>query len=294
MDEQAALSLIGGLTESAGDDAAVVDDTVLTIDMLHESADFPPGTSRYTAGWRSVGVSLSDVAAMGGAATATVAALGAPDFEDETLEAFVRGAQDVTALVGAAYVGGDLDEHEEFTVATAAIGRTTTPVYRNGASPGEVVCVTGTLGRGAAGVRAMEAGAIGDGNDLFQFTPRVEAGHSLSEDATAMIDSSDGLARSLHQLSAASDVGFAIDGSAIPVTGDLERYLGPGKRALDVAITYGGDFELVCTMPAEAVEEAREALSVPLAVVGRVEEPTSGVELDGEPLADEGYTHGQD
>lgn len=294
MDEQAALSLIGELTDSAGDDAAIVEDTALTIDMLHDSTDFPPGTTRYTAGWRSVGVSLSDVAAMGGEATATVAALGAPDFGDEQLEEFVQGAKDVSTLVDAAYVGGDLDQHAEFTVATAAIGRAPDPVYRDGARPGDIVCVTGTLGRGAAGVRALEAGAIRQGNDLFQFTPRVKAGSALAEYATAMIDSSDGLARSLHQLGAASDVGVSIDGSAVPIAADLGRYLGCSTTELDVAITYGGDFELVCTMPEHQLEAARDILAVPLTAVGTVEESTAGIELDGEPLADEGYTHGDE
>ncbi|MDZ7850088.1 MAG: thiamine-phosphate kinase [Halodesulfurarchaeum sp.] len=292
MDEQGALSLVADFLDGPSDDAAIVDGTVLTIDMLHESADFPPGTSHYTAGWRSVGVSLSDVAAMGAEATATVAAMGVPDFEAEKLEPFLKGARAVSEAVGAGYVGGDLDSHSEFTVATAAIGHTTDPVTRDGASPGDVVCVTGTLGRTAAGIRAFEAGAIDLGNELFQFTPRVAAGRELATAATAMMDSSDGLARSLHQLAAASGVGFAIDGSAVPITDDLDTYLGIGTDPLEEAITYGGDFELVCTLPEERVETVRETLSVPLSVLGTVEPADAGIELDGEPLEDEGYTHG--
>lgn len=291
MDEQDALSLVAGAVPGAGDDAAVIDGAVLTIDMLHERADFPPGISRYTAGWHAVGISLSDVAAMGADADATVAAYGAPSFDDESLAAFVEGAQDVTAAAGGTYVGGDLDHHREFTVATAAVGSTADPITRDGATPGEVVCVTGELGRSAAGVRALEAGAVAAGNDLFQFTPRVAAGRALAEAATAMLDSSDGLARSLHQLAAASDVGFAVDGDAVPVVDALETYLGIGSSLLETALTYGGDFELVCTLPESAVEPAREALDVPLSVVGDVRESAAGITLDGEPLADEGYTH---
>ena len=55
MDERAALGLIGDALPDAGDDCAVVGSTVITTDMLHETTDFPPGTTRYTAGWRSVG-----------------------------------------------------------------------------------------------------------------------------------------------------------------------------------------------------------------------------------------------
>lgn len=294
MDEQAALSVVGGLVEAAGDDAAVVDGTVFTIDMLHETTDFPPGTSTYTAGWRSVGASLSDVAAMGASATATVAAVGLPEFDEDTLAEYLAGARDVSEAVEAQYVGGDLDQHEEFTVATAALGETERPVSRSGAQPGEIVCVTGTLGRGAAGVQAFQAGAIGEANDLFQFTPRIAAGKVLAEHATAMMDVSDGLARSLHQLGAASDVGFALEGEQIPVAAPLERYVGLRKSALEVAIEHGGDFELVWTMPESALDGVREALDVPVSVVGDVQKAEAGIELDGEPLPDRGYTHGAD
>jgi thiamine-monophosphate kinase len=272
----------------------VIDGTVLTIDMLHERADFPPGISRYTAGWHAAGISLSDVAAMGARADATVAAYGAPSFDDEALAAFVEGAQDVTTAVGGTYVGGDLDHHQEFTVATAAVGSTDAPVFRDGATPGEVVCVTGELGRSAAGVRALEAGAVATGNECFQFTPRIAAGRALSGSATAMMDVSDGLARSLHQLAAASDVGFAIEGDAVPVVDSLEPYLGVGSSLLETALTYGGDFELVCTLPEAAVAAVRGELAVPLSVVGRVVAADAGVTLDGEPLANEGYTHAGD
>ncbi|MFB6110072.1 MAG: thiamine-phosphate kinase [Halodesulfurarchaeum sp.] len=294
MDEQAALSVVEGLVEAAGDDAAVVGDTVFTIDMLHETTDFPPGMSPYTAGWRSVGASLSDVAAMGASATATVAAVGLPEFAEGTLSAYLQGAGDVSEAVGAQYVGGDLDRHEEFTVATAALGETATPVGRSGARPGEIVCVTGTVGRGAAGIRAFEAGAIEAANDLFQFTPRVAAGTVLAEHATAMMDASDGLARSLHQLGAAGDVGFAIEGAAIPIAGALERFLGVDESAREVAIEHGGDFELVWTMPESALEPVRTGLEAPVSVLGEVRDPDAGIELDGEALPDRGYTHGSE
>ena len=158
MDERSALTRITEEVPEAGDDAAVVDGLVLTTDMLHESTDFPAGTTRYTAGWRAVAASLSDVAAMGGEAVATVAVYGAPAFDWDELAAFVAGASNVSASVGAEYVGGDLDGHEEFTVASTALGRAETPVWRSGATPGDAVCVTGTLGRSAAALGLFEAG----------------------------------------------------------------------------------------------------------------------------------------
>jgi len=289
MDERAALARIAGTLAAAGDDAAVVDDTVITTDMLHETTDFPGGTTRYTAGWRAVGASLSDVAAMGAAATAAVAVYAVPAFDPAELDAFLRGASDVCETVGAEYVGGDLDTHEEFTVATTALGETDRPVRRSGASPGEKVCVTGTLGRSAAALRHFERGESERANELFRFEPRVRAGETLVDYATAMMDSSDGLARSLHQLAEASACGFDIEEPAVPIDGSVDETTeGPEDRR-EAGLFFGEDFELVCTVPADEVGDAREACPVDLTVIGDVTD--ADVRADGDPLPDKGYTH---
>jgi thiamine-monophosphate kinase len=286
MNERAALDLVGGLVAGAGDDAAVVDGTAFTIDMLHEDTDFPAETTRYTAGWRAVAASLSDVAAMGADATAAVGVYGAPDFDDGELTAFVEGALDVCEGVDAEYVGGDLDGHDEFTVATAAIGAVDDPVLRSGARAGDTLVVTGELGRTAAAMALFDRGDTERANELFRFPPRVPAGRALGEYATAMMDSSDGLARSLHQLAAASDCGFAVEGDAVPIVGELASLV---DDSLDAALTYGEDFELVATLPDDDLQAARDATDVPLSVVGEVTE--AGVTLDGDALADRGWTH---
>ncbi|QCS41269.1 thiamine-phosphate kinase [Natrinema versiforme] len=292
MDERAALRLLSDELAAAGDDAAVVDGLVVTTDMLHDRTDFPDGTSRYTAGWRAVGASLSDVAAMGAPATAAVAAYAAPTFDREELLAFVRGASDVCERVGTEYVGGDLDGHDEFTVSTTAIGRTDDPVPRSGARPGDVICVTGTLGRSAAALRLFDRGAVDRANDLFRFEPRIAAGQGLAPHATAMMDSSDGLARSLHQLAEASDCGFAIESDRVPIDDAVREVADDDDEALELATTFGEDFELVATLPEEALPAAQDATDIPLAAIGSVRDAGDGVTMDGESLADRGYTHG--
>lgn len=289
MDERAALRMLAADLPAAGDDAAVVGDLVITTDMLHEATDFPVGTTRYTAGWRAVGASLSDVAAMGASALAAVAIYGAPSFDREDLQAFLRGVREVCEEVEAEYVGGDLDRHDEFTVATTAIGRTETPVFRQGAQPGDVVCVTGTLGRTAAALALFEQGDTEAANALFRFTPRIQAGRAFSGSATAMIDSSDGLARSLHQLSEASSCGFAVDSQALPVDDALHRVTPDADQALDRAVFFGEDFELIGCVPPSRVEDVAGDSPVDISVIGEVTE--AGVEMDGDPLLDRGYTH---
>jgi thiamine-monophosphate kinase len=258
--------------------------------MLHERTDFPDGTTRYTAGWRAVGASLSDVAAMGADATAAVAVYAAPAFEERELSAFLDGATAVCEAVGAEYVGGDLDGHEEFTVATTALGRTEAPVYRSGAQPGDSVCVTGTFGRSGTALRLFRAGETERANDLFRFEPRVEAGQALGRYATAMMDSSDGLARSLHQLAAASDCGFDVDSTTVPADPAVGAFATTESEVREMALYFGEDFELVFTVPETDLPAAREATDVPVTEVGTVTD--GGLRLDGKPLPDHGYTHG--
>ena len=289
MDERAALALVGSEISAAGDDSAVVDGQVLTTDMLHERTDFPDGTTRYTAGWRAVGASLSDVAAMGADATAAVAVYAAPAFDAEDLRAFLQGARDVCEAVDAEYVGGDLDDHGEFTVATTALGETDAPVLRSGASPGEAVCVTGTLGRTAAALPLFEDD-MGRANDLFRFQPRIAAGEAVAPYATAMMDSSDGLARSLHQLADASDCGFAVTWDAVPVDASVDDVAADVEELRELAVHVGEDFELVFAVPEDRLATVREASPTPIARVGEV--TGSGVQMDGEALPDRGFTHG--
>jgi thiamine-monophosphate kinase len=290
MDEREALALVADAVPNAGDDAAVVGDVVVTTDMLHETTDFPAGTTRYTAGWRAVGASLSDVAAMGARATGAVAVYAAPTFDVEALAAFLDGATAVCEAADATYVGGDLDTHGEFTVATTALGETSDPVGRGGADPGDRVCVTGRLGRSAAALRFFERGDAERGNDLFQFTPRVAAGRALAPHATAMMDSSDGLARSLHQLADASDCGFAVRGTDLPVHPGVEEVARDAADRRELSVFFGEDFELICTVPPAEVDAATAACPVPLHAVGEVTD--DGVSLDGDALPDRGYTHG--
>lgn len=296
MDERAALRQLAATLPHAGDDAAVVDDTAITTDMLHETTDFPAGTTRYTAGWRSIAASLSDLAAVGAQPTAAVAAYADTAFEADALAEFVDGAQAVCETVGADYVGGDLDSHTEFTVATTAIGDANTRVDRAGATPGDRVVVTGAFGRSAAALRYFERGANDDdaidrANDLFQFAPRVDAGRALAPSATAMMDSSDGLARSLHQLAEASDCGFTIDREAVPVADALDEVADDDADRWEAAVHFGEDFELVATVPAAALDDVRAGSPTPLTEIGRVVESEEGVRVDGDPLPDRGYTH---
>jgi len=292
MDEARALAQVARALSSAGDDAAVIEDLAITTDMLHASADFPAGTGSRTAGWRSVGASLSDLAAMGADPICAVAAYAPTEFRAESLAGFLQGAADVCEAVDTRYVGGDLDIHSELTVATTAVGRVETPVYRSGATVGDSVCVTGTLGRSAAAFELFATGEHATANSLYRFLPRVGAGRRVAEAATSMMDSSDGLARSLHQLGSASDVGFQIESDRIPIDESVATVAADEEERLAMATTFGEDFELVATVPPGAVATLADRVDCQFSVVGEVRPSADGIRIDEEPLPNRGWTHG--
>jgi thiamine-monophosphate kinase len=104
-----------------------------------------------------------------------------------------------------------------------------------------------------------------------------------------MMDSSDGLARSLHQLAAASDRGMALEGDTVPVHPAVDDYADGRAERREMARHVGEDFELVATVPPEAVGAVQSASPTRVTVVGEVSE--TGVTVDGEPLPDRGYEH---
>jgi len=281
------LTRIAAEVPRAGDDCAVIPfrgtNLLLTIDVLHRSADFPEGTDPYTMGWRAVAVTLSDIAAMGGRPLGVVLALSAPDLA-EPFEGILRGAKDCVRAAGTELLGGDLDISEELFLISSGLGEAERPVLRSGARPGDRVYLTGPLGRSYLALRSFARGKIREANELFRFIPRVDLGRALSDHATAMIDLSDSLAHSLHILARSSGVGFRVDGERIPLVEGL------GQQHLGEVIYFGEDYELLFTAPPGTLPPG------PWIEIGEVTRGEDGVRLEhrgevGE-LPDRGWEHG--
>lgn len=287
-----------------GDDAAVLPfgetHLVLTTDMLYRGSDLPEGASPWAIGWRAVAVSLSDLAAMGARPLGVVLAVGAPRFERDLMEGLLEGVLACCRSAEAPYIGGDLSTHSELTLVSSALGEAQRPVLRRGARVGDLLCVTGALGRTAAALALFKRGDRERANALFAFPPRLREGRGLAPYATSMIDISDGLARSLHLLKEASGVGFRVRYEAVPTVPEVEE-LAPGEEERREMTLFGGeDFELLFTLPAKHLDRAQE--TVEFRVIGEVVPPSEGVRLEEapsspgspgrvSPLEDRGYEH---
>jgi thiamine-monophosphate kinase len=293
------------------DDCAVLDiggeDYLLvTTDMLHRKTDFMPQMTGWQIGWMSVAVNLSDLASKGAKPLGIVMAMGIPpDAEFDFLEGIARGMDDCASRFGTQIIGGDTDSHDELTMAGTALGlvKKELLIRRNGAKEGDIVCVTGNLGTAGAALLALKTPYLNTGTNkksvneeilkaLFEPVPRIKEGIALAESraVTSMMDISDGLALSLHDLTKASGVGFRVYENKLPVLPYVRRLL-KGEELLDAVVYTGGDFELLFTVAKDKLEKARKAC--PLTVIGEVIGEGVFIEREGrlEELKAKGYEH---
>ncbi|MFH0904120.1 MAG: thiamine-phosphate kinase, partial [Methanobacteriota archaeon] len=262
----------GNIVVGAGEDDCAVLDTgneeflLVTTDMLHRKTDFPLQMTGRQIGWMSVAVNLSDLASKGARPIGVVMAMGIPpDTEVEFIEEVVKGMDECVSKYGAKIIGGDTDAHDELTLVGTALGlvKKERLIRRSGARVGDLVCVTGHIGTAGAALMAIDK-KIPVSQDilkaLFEPMPRIDEGMALagSSSVTSMMDISDGLALSLHDMSRAGGVGFKIYESRLPVLSDVKRLL-KGEELLEVAVFAGGDFELLFTVAPEKLDKARKA-----------------------------------
>ena len=285
-----------GVVLGIGDDAALLEPArgwqVATCDTLVENVHFRRESfSPRDVGWKSLAVSLSDVAAMGGTPRYCLVSLALPpDMSAAWVEGFYAGLHELAERYEVALVGGDTVRAQAVTVSVTVLGEVPVgrALRRAGAHPGERLLVTGTLGKGMAGLWAME-GRCPPREELLQAQrrplPRLEEGRRLaSGGATAADDVSDGLASELRELAEAGRVGFRVFLDRLPLSAAVRRAAAVvGRPAWEPALFGGEDYELLCTAPVPAagrlISEVVGATGTPLTVVGEVLPAGEGIRV---------------
>ena len=285
------------------DDAALLDPTpgrqiVIAKDAIVENVHFLAGDPPDSIGRKLLRQNLSDLAAMGADPSGYLLAIGRrTDLAEDWLAAFVAGLAADQAEFDIHLLGGD-------TVATSGplffsltiLG--TVPagqaLTRAGASAGDLICVSGTLGDGALGLRVL-TGDLSVPADAAAYlgaryrlpTPRLELGCRLRGQASACMDVSDGLLGDLRHILTTSGtpprptLGATIHANRIPLS-EMARGV-PG--ALAAALTGGDDYELLFTLP-DRQRTALDRLPTAVTVIGEITNGSDIVVLGetGEPM----------
>lgn len=309
-----------GVRTGIGDDTAVLAPSsgaalLATTDLLIEDVHFRRAwASPVDIGWKAMAVNLSDIASMGGVPRwALIAAALPASVEIREVDALYTGLQDAAAPHGVTIVGGDTSTspHGWMINVTLLGEHAGTPKLRSAAAAGDIVAVTGTLGRAAAGLALLETGGnttVGatTQNDLTRAhlrpTARLAEGRWLGAQAGvhAMMDLSDGLTTDLGHICRESDVGarIALDLlPAAPAVREAARAL--GKDPLEWTAAGGEDYELLLTCDPDMVDRLAQGLlaatGTTLTAIGWIERRDAAVtyvDARGEPvLLPSGYQH---
>ena len=278
---------------------------VLTTDTVVAGVHFPEGEDAGDVARRLLRVNLSDLAAMGARPEGYLLNLAlTPDTDEAWLSGFTAALAADQARYGVALLGGDtVAMAGPMTLALTAIGSVPAgrALRRRGARAGDEVHVSGTIGDGALGLRAVQ-GRLPAGTGPAQREalaeafrrpePRLALGQALAEQgiATAAIDISDGLLADLGHICETSGVAAVVEAARVPLSPEGRAAVAADPALLAEAITGGDDYEILFTAPPEArgrIAALARTLDLPLTPVGRIEAGAGvrAVGADGSALA---------
>jgi thiamine-monophosphate kinase len=269
------------LIKGIGDDTSVTIQKagmalLATTDVLIEGTHFKPDcTTPYLLGKKSLSISLSDIAAMGGEPFFSLVSLGLPSgTEKKFLDELFRGISDSAKRYKVIVAGGNTSRiNGGVMVATTIVGEmpANEVVYRSGARPGDTIYVTGTIGDSALGLTELKKNgiqALSKGpfkraaSRHLDPAPRLLAGRSLAKKriAHSMIDISDGLALDLDRVCEQSGVGAILDLASVPISAEMRRYSASSKKDwISLVLSGGEDYELLFTSSATGAKIAAVA-----------------------------------
>ena len=282
-------------------------DLVLKADGIVAGVHFFPDDPPDTVAKKALRANLSDLAGKGATPLGFLLTLALPrEIGDAWLAPFARGLGADAEAFGCPLLGGDTDSTTgPIMISIAALGAVPQGkmLRRAGASAGDRVVVTGTIGDAALGLllrndmAAAERWSLGReaSNNLQQRylvpQPRLAIAEILRAHASAAMDVSDGLAGDLAKLCRASAVNAEIEVARVPLSTGARAALVKEPALIETIITGGDDYEVLACVPADKIETLRQqasAAGVPISEIGVVAAGEGGARFlgsDGEPLA---------
>lgn len=306
--------LTAGLPGALGltDDAAILSvppgrQLVLTMDTLVQDVHFLfDGSAQQAsdAAYKALAVNVSDLAAKAADPLAYMLSLTLPvsgpgEWLDGLAEGFRHGQSDWDIHLA----GGDTVRGTSgLSLTVTAIGSVPqdAALLRRNARPGDRLLVTGTIGDAWAGLRVCQSPEIfaqlsRPNTDFLRSryqrpSPRVAIIESLRTHASAAMDISDGLVLDLERMCRASGVGARLRADQVPVSDPIRQLIQSHAISPTDVLSGGDDYEILASVPADALEplaEAARRVGVPISDVGEII-MTPGVSVvgeDGNPLS---------
>jgi thiamine-monophosphate kinase len=206
------------------------------------------------------------------------------EFSQKNIEEIADGLNAGAQEYGAFIIGGDTSETSDLIISISLYGtaQKSAIMLRSGAKPGDVLAITGCFGKSAAGLRLLLGECVPSKNAKALldavFMPKARLAEGLAIGGCGVVsssmDSSDGLAWTLHELARLSKVGFQLD--EVPVAPEVKRFAELNSLDASELVLYGGEeYELVVTVKPEgwtAAVAAIKAVGGELLPIGKVTE----------------------
>jgi thiamine-monophosphate kinase len=294
-----------GVHRGIGDDATEISlpaghHLLTSTDLLIEDVHFRRDWIDCEAlGHKAVAVNLSDIAAMGATPLYLYLGLACPgDTDLDDINKFLNGVLDEAARYNVTLVGGDTCRSPGpwlISVTIEGSAPAHQAIGRDGAQPGDLVMVSGTLGDSALALQLLRDGQTPEAELLARHhrpTAQVELGRRLGELrlSRAMIDISDGLVSDLEHILQASQVDGVIDEELLPLSAAFRRGTDAQPALRQLALHGGEDYELLFTVPpgrAEEVGALSAQLQLSITRIGIIQEGSGQLSLRD----DTGATH---
>ncbi|MBQ7532703.1 MAG: thiamine-phosphate kinase [Bacteroidales bacterium] len=273
--------------KAVGDDAAVIDhkdeQTLVSVDILCEGVHFDMTYCPLKhLGYKAAVVNFSDIYAMNGTPTQIVVGLGiSSKYSVEAIEEIYRGIRLACDRYHVDLVGGDTTASKSgLFISVTVIGKAKKDdiVYRNGAKPNDLLCVSGNLGAAYTGLLILErekAAFMADPNMQPEFAgydyilerqlkPEarrdiIEKLKELKVKPTSMIDISDGLASEVLHICKESKVGCMVYEDRIPMNQKTIQTAKDFNIVPSIAALNGGeDYELLFTIAQSDYEKVKD------------------------------------
>jgi thiamine-monophosphate kinase len=271
-----------------GDDAAVIyhrghSEWVVTTDAFLENVHFLPGVHPpQVIGYKALARATSDLAAMGARSRFFLLGLALPASRTgKWLDDFLDGMASAARRFSLVLAGGDTTRYPSIALNLTVLGEIDPgqAILRSGARPGDLICVSGTLGEAELGLQLVKRRLHKQKRwknllkKQFHPEPRLALGQWLAthKRATAMIDTSDGLSTDLAHICKASRVGAQVWSEAIPTVAVPKQLRKLGLDPLSLALDGGEDYELLFTVPKRLAKRLpRKVRGVSLTIIGEI------------------------
>lgn len=296
-----------------GDDCALLTppqgkQLAVTVDTLVAGVHFPENTSPEDIAYKSLAVSLSDLAAMAAEPAWATLALTLPDSNEAWLQNFSTSFKETLKAYGLQLIGGDTTQGPlSITVQLTGFVDAERAMRRDAAQPGDRIYVTGYLGDAALGLKLLNVDDSPDSvikdscvRKLNRPVPRVEFAQKASEYCCCAIDISDGLISDLGHILKASECGARVYYEQLPASREFRQspvyfnHLDYQKMLL----AGGDDYELCLVASAEneaALFLLAESMGLLLTHIGEIDTSAelSVINTNGEliELNSSGYEH---